>query len=72
MLAMMIIRNLERLLLYMLNENKSFTNNNSAILKNGKIRMMNVKIFNNFLSASCKIFVKIAAMIQKSSIVKML
>ncbi len=66
------MRNLEILFVYILTENRSFINNNSIMLID---KQMTVKYFSNvniFGPASCKIFEKIAMIVQKSIIVKML
>jgi hypothetical protein len=69
---MMMMKNLEILFVYKLIENRSFMNNNSIMLID---KQMTVKYFSNvniFGPASCKIFEKIAMIVQKSIIVKML
>jgi hypothetical protein len=69
---MMMMKNLEILFVYILIENRSFMNNNSIMLID---KQMTVKYFSNvniFGPASCKIFEKIAMIVQKSIIVKML
>ena len=67
--ANMIINDLDRLLLNRLIEYKSFTNNNSEMLKSKYIKIVKLKYFR---PTPCNIFENIAMMVQKSIIVTML